>query len=871
MVRKPGQPARFGVETKLEVAPPLVDVNVQTYLEGGISWYHEPKTSEDSGVPTGDYHEYFEIHDVSTKPELIESRLIFWGVPHEHNPAAPDNAFLTLPSTCATQPITYLHVSSYEDPTRFLKYENATPVRASGCDSLTYQPQLSLAPATTQQDQPDGPTLDMHVPQFTDQPQRPGSPDLQTAQVTLPEGMTLNASAANGLQACTDDQIGLGTDTPIACPAASRIGSVVVDAPGIPADSLVGSVYLAAPQAGQSAQSGGKYRIFIAAEAPLYGVGVRLEGRVSADERSGRLTATVSDNPQVPFEDLTLGFNTGPRAPLANPLGCGPAQPSAALLPFTGQPAQAALSSGFNVDANGAGAPCPPPPFSLVQSAPAPSPALAGASSPFTFTLARADGQQYLAAVSTTLPPGLVGLIPSVPLCPSAQAADGSCPAASQIGTVRALAGAGSEPYAFSGRAYLTGPYGGGPYGLSLVVPAIAGPYDLGTVVARAAINVGLYSGRATVTGALPTIVQGVPVRLRSLSVSVNRPGFLLNPTSCSPLQTESVLTSTFGAAQNLASPFQVTACDRLAFKPKLTAHSRAKTSKANGASLEARIVQSAHQANIRQLQVQLPKRLVARLTTLQKACPAATFQVAAPPGACPPAARVGAVTVRTPVLPGTLSGPVYLISHGGAAFPDLDLVVRGDGVEVVLVGHTRISRKDVISTTFASLPDVPISSVAVRLPVGPHSILAANGSLCAHPLRAPVKLLAQSGATLKRNIAVTVTGCPLAIIAHRTSGRHATVAVRVPGAGRIRLRGRGLRRVTRHPRQAEFLHVHLALTHRALRTLHRSGRLTVRLRVLFKPASGRRASSKAAKLVFGRHARHRHARRVHARSRARR
>jgi hypothetical protein len=543
----------------------------------------------------------------------------------------------------------------------------------------------------------------------------------------------------------------------------------------------------------------------------------------------------------VPFEDVIVNFDGGPRAPLANPLSCGPATPAATLVPYSGQPPKAATATGFTVSGTGS-TPCPAPlPFALTQSTVDRS-ASAGAFTSFTLDFARGDGQQYLSQVRTVLPAGLLGAIPSVPLCGEAQAAAGSCPAASEIGKASASAGAGPEPYGFAGHVYLTGPYQGAPYGLSIVVPAVAGPFDLGNVVTRAGIGVETYSGRVVVTSSLPTITGGVPLRLKTLSVAIDRPSFLLNPTSCAPLASDSALTSTFGAAQSLSTPLQVGDCAKLAFKPSFAAYTDAKASRANGASIEVKIAQGPHEANIREVQLQLPKRLPARLTTLQKACPAATFEVAVPPGACAETSRVGSATVATPVLPDKLTGPAYLVSHGGQAFPDLDLVLRGDGVEVVLVGHTHISSAGITTSTFEALPDVPISNVAVSLPLGPQSVLSANGNLCKARLQAPTTIIAQSGAKIAPQTTIAVRNCPFAILAHRTVGRRALLTVRVPGAGRIAGGGRDLRVVRRRVRDAGTVKLTLRLSRAGVRALHRRGRLGVRLRLTFRPRSGHRA-----------------------------
>jgi hypothetical protein len=837
MVSRFGEPARFAVELK-STALALAGLEGHIYLENGISWRPEPETSENSGVASGDYHEYFKIENIPQQPEIVESRLIFKGVVEGHS-------FITLPSTCSSKPITTLHVDSYEEPGHFLRSTNETPVAATGCDALAFNPSLSLTPETSQSDAPDGITADLHIPQGTDEPSKPNSPDVQSAAVTLPEGMTLNAAAAHELQGCSSAQFAAE-----ACPSASSVGSFAVNAPGIPNGSLTGEVYVAAPVAGAGPESGEQFRIYLLGDNAQYNVGIHLEGRVSANATSGRLTATFGDTPQVPFEDLALHFRGGPRAPLANPLACGPVAPAAAITPYGGEPPTAAAAHGFTVDANGAGGACASPlPFALSQSLAPVSPAQAGAYDPASFQLTRADGQQYLSSIATTLPAGLVGAIPSVALCAEAQANAGTCAASSEIGTVTVAAGAGSEPYDFTGHAYLTGPYDGAPYGLSVVVPAQAGPYDLGEVTTRAALSVGTYNGRVTVSATLPSIVSGVPLRLQSLNVAVNRPNFLFNPTSCAALATESLLTSIGGATQSLPSPFQVGNCGALAFKPSLAATSGAKTSKLGGASLEVKVTQGAHQANIRELQLQLPKQLVARFSTIQKSCPAATFEAGPPPGGCKESSIVGHATVTTPVLPGQLSGNAYFVSHAAESFPNLDLVLHDGGVTVVLVGHTFIAHSSITTSTFENLPDVPVSSVVVSLPVGPDSALSANGPLCHAKLLAPTTLIGQNGVKITHTTTIAVSGCPVQVLAHRRRGKRMILTIWAPEAGRLTVTGgRGVKRVSVSVKKSRELKLSVPLGASALATL-RAHHKKLELRVGFKAKSGHAAS--AAKLAL--------------------
>lgn len=873
--RKPGQPARFGVEVKsttLALAEKISGVKLQSaiYLEGGISWYQETETAESSGITSGDYHEFFEIPNIPTQPELVESRLIFWGTPHEHRPAEPDNTFITMPSAttdCSHPQTTYLHVEAYEAPNDFLKYANPTPVTATGCDSLAFSPSLALAHGAGESteaapDEPDGPTLTLHVPQYTSEPSRPDSPDVQTAEVTLPEEMTLNPSAAHDLQACTNEQAGLGTDAEVECPKASEIGTFAVDAPGVPNGSLTGSIYVAS-QEGAEPESGRELRFFLIGGAAAYGVGVRLEGRVKANSLTGQLTATVTDGPQVPFEDFVLRFRAGPRAPLANPLLCTPT-PTGSLTPYSGEsPTSVPLASPF---AAGPGATCATSaPFSLAQTTSTSSLA-AGAYTDFTFALARADRQQYLSRIKTILPAGLLGDIRSVPLCDEPRAALGTCASASQIGTATATVGAGSEPYELTGPVFLTGPppgmdgnLSGAPYGLSIPIAAIAGPFDFGTVVTRATIAVDPHTARVIVTSTIPTIVAGVPVRLRDLQVKVDRPNFMFNPTSCAPLTDDSTLTSTFGAIQDLSSPLQVNDCSALPFKPIFKLATSAHTSKAGGASLRATITQSPHEANLHTVAVQLPSQLVSRLTTLQKACPEAVF--AASPTSCRPlGAEVGTATVVTPILPSpppgreaNLSGSAYLVSHGGKAFPDLDLVLEGDGITIELTGSTDI-KAGITSATFAAIPDAPISSFALDLPVGPHSALTANSNLCTTRLIAPTTIVAQSGAQVKQSTRISVGGCGIRILSAHVRGHRLVLRLRTLVPGRTVVSGHDLRSTRRAYRQAKTFTVAVPLSRAGTLALRRHRRLGLRVHVTFTPsARGLERSSANALVSFRR------------------
>jgi hypothetical protein len=817
MVPPPGKP----LEAAFTPAP-----GEFVHIVGGIDW-------------SGDYHEFFTIKEIPHGlAELVESRLIFFG----QSELGGELPFITMPSTCLGPQTTFLKVASYEGAEDAKSF--TTPVGASGCGEVPFKPAIAVTPSTTQSDRPDGATVEVKVPQNPD-PNGINSSTLQDAHVTLPEGMTLNPAAANGLEACTDAEFGRGTERPITCPPGSQIGTATVETPNLPAKALIGAVYVGQPLTNDPVsgpESGQEYRIFIDAEAPRYGVSVRLLGSVKANATTGQLTTAVLENPQVPFSDFIVNLG-GPHVPLANPLRCGPAVAGAVLLPYSSPAAASLLSSPFTVDFDGKGGACPSPlPFALGQGAHV-QPTTGGSTSSFTLDLARQDGQQYVSKLATTLPPGLVAKVPSVPLCAEPQAAQGKCPAASKIGTVTVSVGAGSNPLTLSGTVYFTGPYAGAPYGLLVAVPAEkVGPFNYRTILTRATINIDPHTARVTVASTLPTIVGGAPLRLRTLRVTVDHPNFVLNPTNCATLATETLLTSTFGSTQLVSTPFQATACDALPFAPRFGASTNAKASRKNGASLTVKVgYPTGAQANVKSVFAQLPKQLPSRLSTLNKACAEATFN--ANPAACPRESNVGTAAVTTPVLPGVLTGNAYFVSHGGAAFPDLDIVLRSPGgVEVILVGNTNITG-GITSSTFASVPDVPVSSFELKLPTGPFSALTANGNLCAKPLVMPTTITAQNGKVVKQNTHIAVSGCGVSILSRRVHGHRLILTVRVPAAGRVTVGGRYLKTVSKRARKAGRLTIKTRLSRAGLRAAARARRhhrrLEVRVRVRFAPAKG--------------------------------
>jgi hypothetical protein len=850
-----GLPLLFGIEVK-GVEVPLVGLveNTRLLLEGHVSYAKEP-VLEARGVPSGDFHEWFEINNIPPQVgvkigplELVKANLQTLTSKLFFNGHAGHGNFLTVPSECGPPSKSTSNIELEDASHQLTSAPTVPPVGVDHCKEVPFTPNIQVTPQATGHDQPDGAVTSVVAPQNEGENEI-NTADIASGHALFPEGLTLNPSAAHGLEACTPAQVHFERKEPAACPAGSLVGSVNIET-DLPPGSLKGGVYLAAP--GGTPITGPPYTVYIVAES-VFDVKVKVEATVTPDPSTGRLkvdavnsTAHPFNLPQLPFSSATLTLNAGPRAPLANPLSCAPGETESDLIAYSGEEIFKEFRPTFPFSVSG----CPASiPFVLNQSTSETS-NTAGAFTAFTFNLARADGQQYLSRVSTVLPPGLVGEIPSVTLCSEAQVQANSCTSASQIGAATAEVGAGTEPYPFSGPVFLTGPYGGAPYGLYIPVPAVAGPFNLGIVPTRVAIGVDPHTARVIASGTVPTIVGGVPLRLKKLAIAVNRANFLLNPTNCGELHTESVLSSTFSATSPASSPFQVANCSALAFKPTFASASNAKTTKLGGASLKVTMTLPPHQANLHSVVATLPIQLPSRLTTLQKACLQASFD--ANPANCA-AAKVGTATAYTPVLPTPLTGSAYLVSHGGAAFPDLDLVLEGSGVRVILVGNTNI-KKGITTSTFASIPDVPVSKFVLELPTGRNSALTAFGSLCAKPLIMPTTMTAQNGTQIKQNTRIAVSGCGVRIVSHRVRGHKLILKVLAPAAGKLSVTAKGLRGRSRRVKKSTTVTFKLPLTSAGLATLHRHRPLRIKVRVSFAPSKKSEGRSKASTTVKFKH-----------------
>jgi hypothetical protein len=802
LVPSQGEPARFGFEVIGKV-PIVIDTSVR------------------SG---SDYRVVASVNDATETAGLLSSQVTFWGVPGDprhndsrgwecvaggyfHNqvgkscPASsevPSQPFLTMPTSCPANPAgeplsSSAEADSWAEPGGFVSAEYAwlsgtgQGLGMDGCNQLPFTPAIKVTPEVHSASTPTGLSVNVEVPQTTTlEANGLAEADVRDTTVTLPEGVALSPSAANGLAACSERQIGYerlnpqtqtqeftptkGTPTQPLCPDASKLGLVHIKTPLL-SHELEGAVYLATPAPNGEAEQNpfnSLVALYIVAEDPVSGVLVKLAGEGHVDEGTLRVSTSFRNTPQLPFEDLRIDLFGGERASVTTPSSCGDYPTEAAFTPWSGTGTVDVLSPAgeFNIATGADGSGCAPSPLAF-------SPALstqitnlsAGAFTPFSLEIARPDGQQALTGITVHLPAGIAALLSTVTPCGEPPVGQGwACGPESLIGHSMASSGLGGEPVTLPGAVYLTGGYDGAPFGLLVATEAKAGPFDLGMVDVRSRINVDPNTAAVSITSdpgprheAFPTQLKGVPVQLKRILVSVDRPNFEFNPTSCDPKRIEGTLTGAQGGSEAVSSPFRVGDCQNLPFSPTFTASTQGKTSKSNGASLTVKVTSARGQANIAKTVLTLPKVLPARLSTLQKACLAAVFE--ANPASCPEGSVIGTATVHTPVLTSPLSGPAYLVSHGNAAFPDVEFVLQGEGITLILDGQTNI-KGGVTTSSFNAVPDAPVSSFETTLPEGPHSALGATSSLCGKTLTAPTTITGQNGALITQKTHVSITGC---------------------------------------------------------------------------------------------------------------
>jgi hypothetical protein len=757
-------------------------------------------------VRPGDHGLTAVVRDVNGEVEVQDTGLTLWGVPADpsHNAlrgaicyfgscsggglssGANPTPFLSNPSACTGAPLTAsLAFDSWQQSGRFnadgtpdLSDPNWKTAQASvgpytGCDKLGFLPSLSVQPTTTQADSPSGYMVDLTVPQNND-PNGLATADLRKAVVTLPAGVVLSPSAADGLRACTDAQVGLGNADPPACPDGSKLGTATVTTPALP-DQLTGNVYLAGPDSGPI--TGPPYRIFLTLSGD--GVSVKLAGTATPDPVTGQLTTTFDNNPQLPFSELRLVFKDGPRAPLANPSTCGTFTTTSDLMPWSAPDSGPDATPSDSFQISGCGNPAAFAPSFAAGT----TNAQAGAYAPFVLTFSRSDQDQLFAGLTATLPPGMSAKLAGVPLCSDSDASAGTCPAGSQVGSVETASGPGSHPFWLSGSAYLTGPYKGAPYGLAVEVPAIAGPFDLGTVVVRDALYIDPTTAQVTaVSDPFPTIIGGIPIQLRTVSIEMNRPGFTVNPTSCNPMSIGGALSSTGGLTAAVSSRFQVGGCQGLGFSPKLSFRltGNGQTHSGNHPTLTATLTQGSGQANIRSAKVALPLSLALDINNSKNVCNYDTAQ-AVHGGAvgCPSSTIVGQATAVTPLLDQPLSGPVYLVQ--GIRFgkngqrihtlPSLLVPLRGQ-IAIDLRASSAVNGAQQLVTTFSNIPDAPVSKFTLTINGGRKGLLVITGrgqTICGKSQVASSDFGGQSGRADNQNDTMAT---PCSRVAHRR--RHA-------------------------------------------------------------------------------------------------
>lgn len=739
--------------------------------------------------------------------------LRFWGTPAAHNGGATQpEAFLTNPTNCSGPTTARMEIDSWENPGVWSVGETVASPQLEGCEGLAFAPTFSFRPEVTSADTPSGYEAVLRVPQTPNFATSTATAQLKDARVSLPEGIALSPSAANGLSGCAAEGpqgINLGSDdighagqdlgdpeatelgaghlggngspyddgvyhsAPGHCPASSQIGTLTIKTPLLE-EEIGGKIFVAKPTCSPctnaDAQDGSLYGIYLEANSPKAGVIIKLHGKVSADPQTGRLVATFAENPQLPFEEFRLKFDGGSAAPLANPVTCGSKTVETEFTPWsTPQTPNATPRSSFAIDAGANGGGCVSseaqqpntPRFEAGTSNP-----LAAAYSPFVLKLSREDGTQRLQGLNVQLPQGLLARLAGTPYCSDAAIASAgsrsgtaeqsspSCPSASQVGTVTVGAGPGARPYYVTGNAYLAGPYKGAPLSLAIVTPAVAGPFDLGTVVVRSALYVNEATAQVrAVSDPLPTILDGTPLDIRSIALSLDHPQFTVNPTNCEAMALTAEAISTAGQTAQLRNHFQVGGCKGLEFKPTLKLFLSGQTKRAGYPALKAVLTQpKGENANIARTSVVLPKGMFIANAHINNPCTRVQFNSGPTPGAgCPPKSILGTAKVWTPLLEKPEEGEVYFRSNGGERkLPDLVVVLRGQ-IPVQLVGFIdSVGKKNAevrrVRNRFQAVPDAPVSRFELKLYGGARGLLQNSKNLCKSAQRGTFSLTGQNG-----------------------------------------------------------------------------------------------------------------------------
>jgi hypothetical protein len=656
--------------------------------------------------------------------------------------SSPLLPFLSNPTACSGPLTATIDTTSFDHG---LAHGETTYPAITGCDQLTFNPSLSAKPTTSETDSASGLDVDLSVPQVQS-PTTPSPSQIKKAEITLPVGFSINANAADGKTVCMDGEASFGSEEPAHCPEFSKIGTTVIDSSALPGP-ISGYLYLGEPKPGD------RYRLILTADG--FATHIKLPGSIAPDPVTGQLVTTFSDLPQSPLTEFKLHIFGSERGVLATPTQCGTYAVHSTFTPWDGSLSEQSAIQFFSLDSGPTGAPCPgtPRPFNAGFAASS-TQSTAGAHSPFAVEVSRGDGSQNLSGLTVTTPPGFSATLKGIPYCPEAalgqlsfagysgvsEQVSAACPAASQIGTAIAGAGAGSRPLYVPGKVYLAGPYKGAPLSLVVVVPAVSGPYDLGNVAVRVAIHVDPTTGQVTaVSDPLPRILEGVVLRTRLIQVTLDRPGFALNPTNCDPLSVDATVLGEEGSQARLSSPYQVANCARLPYAPKFALSLSGGVGRLGHPAIHAVLTTSEGEANTHSISVILPTGELLDNAHIGTVCTKIEFAR----DACPPSSLVGHVEATTPILDQPLAGGAYLRSSS-KGLPDLALDLEGQ-VEIEAVGQID-SVNERYRATFRTVPDVPISRIVLDLAGGRKGLLQNSTSLCGQAKRAAVRMTGQNG-----------------------------------------------------------------------------------------------------------------------------
>jgi hypothetical protein len=651
-------------------------------------------------------------------PSLANARFEFWGVPadRQQGTSIPRRPFLTTPTRCDAGPLEVgMQVRTWQQPARLITAKASTGSSLTGCHELPFAPGVDIEFGNPIADAPSGADLSVTLPHNSDPNGRVHS-QIRDVSISLPEGTSFSPGVVSGVGVCTDAQLGLGTEADAACPPSSKVGSVELVSPPL-GEPLIGSIYLGEERPGD--------RFRIAAVANARGTEIKLVGSLRPNLVTGRLVAQLNDLPQAAFSRLTMHFDGGPQALLSTPLKCGPATVAGTFIPDSGGPA--AIASDAVTLGGPGGASCPAVAPFAPSFAAGVSTLAAGRPTAFSMTLRRQDREQLPGSFSVAFPIGLSASLASVEPCAMANLS--TCGSASRIGSAVVEAGSGAEPAVLGGDIFLTGPYRRAPYGLVIVLRAILGPFDLGTITVRATLQMDSRSGQFTVqTDSLPTLVEGVPIRFQTIGLDIDRPGFMRNPTSCAPATVAATIRSTAGATAQPSSAFRVADCGALRFRPALAVVLIGSKELRRGGKPGLRIEMRSPpgSANLRGLDVLLPRAIkldspnVGRLCTRRDALA----------GKCPAGSQVGSAKAVTSLLDEQLVGSIYAAQPSGSGPPDLWAEFSGAGLDLNFRNRTEV-KDGRLHTRLTGLPDLPFSRLSMSFAAGKRGLFSLRQGLC--------------------------------------------------------------------------------------------------------------------------------------------